>query len=133
MTTGSQAPTTDRHIALLGGWRRPAEAGVPSRAFHIAAVGGSKLDLTGGEFPEGGSTFTSISFVGGADVKVPRGTRVELRWPYFVGVALAAGLFAWQQWLIRDRSRAHCFTAFRNNNWVGFALWIGLLLALAIR
>jgi 4-hydroxybenzoate polyprenyltransferase len=61
------------------------------------------------------------------------GTRVELRWPYFVGVALAAGLFAWQQWLIRDRSRAHCFTAFRNNNWVGFALWIGLLLALAIR
>ena len=58
---------------------------------------------------------------------------VELRWPYFVGVALAAGLFAWQQWLIRDRSRAHCFTAFRNNNWVGFALWIGLLLALAIR
>ena len=61
------------------------------------------------------------------------GTRAELRWPYFVGVAFAAGLLAWQQWLIRDRSRAHCFAAFRNNNWVGFALWIGLLLALAIR
>jgi len=61
------------------------------------------------------------------------GTRAHLHWPYFVGVAVAAGLFAWQQWLIRDRSRVHCFAAFRNNNWVGFVLWIGLLLALAIR
>jgi len=61
------------------------------------------------------------------------GTRVHLHWPYFVGVAIATGLFGWQQWLIRDRSRAHCFEAFRNNNWVGFALWIGLMLALAIR
>lgn len=79
MTTGQQPRTTDHHVALLGGWNRPAEAGVPSRAVHIAAVGGSKLDLTGSDFPEGGSTVTSISFVGGADVKVPRGTRVELR------------------------------------------------------
>ena len=61
------------------------------------------------------------------------GTRAELKWPYFVGPAIAAGLFVWQQWTIRDRSRAHCFAAFRNNNWVGFALWVGLLLALAIR
>jgi 4-hydroxybenzoate polyprenyltransferase len=61
------------------------------------------------------------------------GTRAELKWPYFAGVAVAAGLFAWQQWTIRDRSRAHCFAAFRNNNWVGLVLWVGLLLALAIR
>jgi 4-hydroxybenzoate polyprenyltransferase len=61
------------------------------------------------------------------------GTRAALHWPYFIGVAVATGLFAWQQWTIRDRSRAHCFAAFRNNNWVGLALWIGLVLALAIR
>jgi 4-hydroxybenzoate polyprenyltransferase len=61
------------------------------------------------------------------------GTRAELKWPYFAGVAVAAGLFAWQQWTIRDRTRAHCFAAFRNNNWVGLVLWVGLLLALAIR
>jgi 4-hydroxybenzoate polyprenyltransferase len=61
------------------------------------------------------------------------GTRVALHWPYFVGIAIAAGLLAWQQWMIRDRSRAHCFAAFRNNNWVGLALWVGLVLALAIR
>jgi 4-hydroxybenzoate polyprenyltransferase len=60
------------------------------------------------------------------------GTRATLAWPYFAGVAIAACLFAWQQWLIRDRSREHCFAAFRNNNWIGFVLWLGLLLALAV-
>ncbi|RYD16383.1 MAG: 4-hydroxybenzoate octaprenyltransferase [Lysobacteraceae bacterium] len=61
------------------------------------------------------------------------GTRAELGWPWFAGVAVAAGLFGWQQWLIRTRERAACFAAFRNNNGVGFALWVGLLLALALR
>ncbi len=61
------------------------------------------------------------------------GTRAVLHWPYFIGLAAAVGLFAYQQRLIRDRSRAHCFSAFRNNNWVGLALWVGLVLALAMR
>ena len=61
------------------------------------------------------------------------GSRSSLHWPYFAGVAVATGLLAWQLWTIRDRSRAHCFAAFRNNNWVGLALWVGLVLALAIR
>jgi len=61
------------------------------------------------------------------------GTRAALPWPYFVGLAAAAGLFAWQQWIMRDRARDACLAAFRNNNWVGFVLWAGLLLALAIR
>jgi 4-hydroxybenzoate polyprenyltransferase len=61
------------------------------------------------------------------------GLRTSLHWPYFIGLGIAAGLFAQQQFLIRDRSREHCFAAFRNNNLVGLALWLGLLLALAIR
>jgi 4-hydroxybenzoate polyprenyltransferase len=61
------------------------------------------------------------------------GTRVSLHWPYYIGLAVATGLFAYQQFLIRDRTREHCFAAFRNNNFVGLALWLGLLLALAIR
>lgn len=61
------------------------------------------------------------------------GTRAELHWPYFVGLAVASGLLVYQQGLLRDRTRDHCFAAFRNNNWVGFALWLGLLFALAIR
>lgn len=61
------------------------------------------------------------------------GTRAHLHWPYFVGLATAAGLFVYQQWLIRERAREACFAAFRNNNWVGLALWVGLVLALAVR
>jgi 4-hydroxybenzoate polyprenyltransferase len=61
------------------------------------------------------------------------GTRAELVWPYFASLGVAAVLFARQQWLIRHREREACFAAFRANNWVGCAIWIGLLLALAIR
>jgi 4-hydroxybenzoate polyprenyltransferase len=61
------------------------------------------------------------------------GTRAQLIWPYFAGLGIAAALFARQQWLIRSRERDACFAAFRNNNWVGFVMWVGLVLALAIR
>ncbi len=61
------------------------------------------------------------------------GTRAQLVWPYFVSLGIAAALFARQLWLIRGRERDACFAAFRNNNWVGFVLWVGLVLALAIR
>jgi 4-hydroxybenzoate polyprenyltransferase len=41
------------------------------------------------------------------------------------GIAAAAGLFAYQQYLIRERDPEACFRAFRNNVWVGFALFCG--------
>ncbi|MGE0386773.1 MAG: 4-hydroxybenzoate octaprenyltransferase [Gammaproteobacteria bacterium] len=47
---------------------------------------------------------------------------------YGAGVAIAAGLFCWQQYLIRDRARDACFAAFRNNQWVGAAVFAGLAL-----
>ena len=43
------------------------------------------------------------------------------------GLALVAALFAWQQWLIRDRERDACFRAFINNNWVGAAVFAGIV------
>jgi 4-hydroxybenzoate polyprenyltransferase len=52
---------------------------------------------------------------------------------YFVGIAVAAGLFVWQQWRMRGRERAACFAAFRNNHWVGMALWAGIVLSLAMK
>ncbi|MGA9341134.1 MAG: 4-hydroxybenzoate octaprenyltransferase [Rhodanobacteraceae bacterium] len=61
------------------------------------------------------------------------GTRSQLNWLYFSGVGVAVLLFVRQHVLLRDRSRVNCFAAFRNNNWVGFVLWLGLLLALAIK
>jgi 4-hydroxybenzoate polyprenyltransferase len=36
-------------------------------------------------------------------------------------------------WKIRTREREACLTAFRNNNWLGMVLWIGIVLALALR
>jgi 4-hydroxybenzoate polyprenyltransferase len=61
------------------------------------------------------------------------GTRAGLAWPYWLGLAAASGLFGWQQWLIRERQPAACLAAFRHNNWLGLALWVGIALALAVR
>ena len=49
------------------------------------------------------------------------------------GVAIAAGLFARQLWTMRKRDRDACFAAFRNNNWVGMALWVGIAVSLAMK
>jgi 4-hydroxybenzoate polyprenyltransferase len=47
---------------------------------------------------------------------------------YYAGLAAAALLFLYQQWLIRAREPAACLRAFLNNNYVGMAIFIGLLL-----
>jgi 4-hydroxybenzoate polyprenyltransferase len=61
------------------------------------------------------------------------GQRAALGWPYWLGLLVAAGLFGYQHWLIRDRIRSACLSAFRHNNWLGLAVWIGIVLALAVR
>jgi 4-hydroxybenzoate polyprenyltransferase len=61
------------------------------------------------------------------------GTRAHLGWPYWLSIVAAAGLFGWQQWLIRHRERDACLTAFRHNNWLGLTIWVGIALALAVR
>ena len=60
------------------------------------------------------------------------GTRSGLGWPYWIGLCATAGLFGYQQWIMRERARDACLTAFRHNNWVGLALWVGIMLALAL-
>jgi len=55
------------------------------------------------------------------------GMQLQLGWPWFTGVAVAAGLFARQQYGVRTRARDACFEAFLNNNWVGVAVFAGLL------
>ena len=49
------------------------------------------------------------------------------RW-YYAGVVAAALLFLWQQWLIRRREPAGCLRAFLNNQYVGVAIFAGILL-----
>ena len=48
-----------------------------------------------------------------------------------IGVALAQAL--WHGWLIRGRTRDGCFKAFRANHWLGFAVFAGAALDLALR
>lgn len=54
------------------------------------------------------------------------GLRLGLAWPWFAGVAVAVALFAYQLWLARGRTRAGCFRAFLNNNYLGLAVFLGL-------
>lgn len=61
------------------------------------------------------------------------GQRASLGWPYWLSLLAAAGLFGWQLWRIRGHDRAACLWAFRNNNWLGMALWAGIVLALAFK
>ena len=52
---------------------------------------------------------------------------------FLAGVAAAAAQALWHWTLIRTRERAGCFRAFRLNHWVGFALFAGTALDLALR
>ncbi|MBS0557561.1 MAG: 4-hydroxybenzoate octaprenyltransferase [Proteobacteria bacterium] len=71
-----------------------------------------------------------VTFLGTMALVAQRG---HLHWIYFIGVGIAAVLFAWQLWITRRREREACFAAFRSNNWVGLALWLGMMLAYALK
>lgn len=47
---------------------------------------------------------------------------------FYLGLAVGAGYFAWQQHLIREREPQACFQAFINNHRFGMAVFAGLLL-----
>ncbi len=61
-------------------------------------------------------------------ILVIMGSRFGLGFIYFVGVAAAASLFFYQQRLIKNRLRDRCFQAFLNNNYVGMAIFAGIVL-----
>lgn len=52
---------------------------------------------------------------------------------YLLGIGAAALQVAWHYTLIRTRTREGCFKAFRLNHWVGFAVFAGVALDLALR
>lgn len=45
---------------------------------------------------------------------------------YYIGVATAGIIFAWQQRLIQDRDPASCFRGFMLSHWAGAALFLGI-------
>ena len=56
------------------------------------------------------------------------GRQLELGGYYFAGLGAAAALALYHQYLIRDRIPARCLRAFRHNNWLGLAIFAGLLM-----
>ncbi|BAZ92450.1 4-hydroxybenzoate octaprenyltransferase [Thiohalobacter sp. COW1] len=56
------------------------------------------------------------------------GSMAQLGLYYYLGLAVAAALALYQQYLIRGREREGCFRAFLNNNWFGGAVFAGLVL-----
>jgi len=55
------------------------------------------------------------------------GVALKLSWPYHVGLAIAGMMMGYHYVLIRGRSREDCFRAFRHNNWVGLAIFAGIV------
>ncbi|BAL93441.1 4-hydroxybenzoate octaprenyltransferase [Rubrivivax gelatinosus] len=52
---------------------------------------------------------------------------------FLLGIAVAAAQALWHWSMIRERSREGCFRAFRVNHWVGFAVFAGVVVDLAMR
>ena len=61
------------------------------------------------------------------------GVMVRLRWPYYAGLRVAGSLMLYHYFLIRDRSREGCFKAFRHNNWVGAAVFAGIVASYLVK
>lgn len=55
------------------------------------------------------------------------GVRLQQSWPYFAGLAAAALIALYHYALIRGRDRTSCFKAFLHNNWLGAAIFAGVL------
>jgi 4-hydroxybenzoate polyprenyltransferase len=47
---------------------------------------------------------------------------------FFIGMLVAAGIAVYHWTLIRGRDRMRCFAAFRHNNWLGAAVFAGVVL-----
>jgi 4-hydroxybenzoate polyprenyltransferase len=56
------------------------------------------------------------------------GWQYQRGWAYFVGVAVAAVIAVYHYFLIRERAPERCFKAFLHNNWLGAAVFLGLLI-----
>ncbi|WP_371231796.1 4-hydroxybenzoate octaprenyltransferase [Pseudomonas sp. QE6] len=61
------------------------------------------------------------------------GNKLDMHQPYYLGLAVAAGCFAWQFHSTRDREPLKCFKAFLHNHWAGLAIFLGTVLDYALR
>jgi 4-hydroxybenzoate polyprenyltransferase len=57
------------------------------------------------------------------------GASYHLGAPFYLGLFIATAIAAYHYLLIRERDRLRCFAAFRHNNWLGAAVFIGIALS----
>src|SRR5690606_11557429 len=53
--------------------------------------------------------------------------------PYWISLGVAAALFGYEHWISRHRDPQACFRAFLHNNWVGMAVFGGILVDFVMR
>jgi len=70
------------------------------------------------------ATFTILAYVG---------TDAGLGIWYTLGLVVAMGIALYHNVLIRERTREGCFAAFKHNNWLGAAVFAGILLDYGVR
>ena len=61
------------------------------------------------------------------------GVLADCRLPYYIGLAAAAGLAMYEQGLIAAREPQACFRAFLHNNWIGAAVFAGLVVSYLVK
>ena len=61
------------------------------------------------------------------------GYRMDMGHWLYLGLALVALLFIYHQYLMKDRDRDLCFRAFLHNHWVGFILFVCIMLNYAYK
>lgn len=53
----------------------------------------------------------------------------EMRWPFYLSLVISELFFAYQNMLIKTRDPHKCFTAFKNNHWVGLIIFSGIIMS----
>ena len=53
---------------------------------------------------------------------------LQFGWPVYLALFIGSGLFAYHQYLIKDRNRDKCFKAFLHNHYFGLVIALGLAL-----
>ena len=56
------------------------------------------------------------------------GWQADMGLGFFIGILIATGIALYHWTLIRHRDRMQCFAAFRHNNWLGAAVFLGFVL-----
>jgi 4-hydroxybenzoate polyprenyltransferase len=58
------------------------------------------------------------------------GWQLQLAWPYYLSLMIAAGIAVYHYSLIKQREPAQCFKAFLHNNWFGAVVFAGMVVSL---